>query len=58
MFLTVPASRMHAQPTVSTMDGVTGGDPQPTGEPPPPQPHAVRALPTPVIAALIVLGLA
>jgi len=51
MLLTVPASRMHAQPTVSPMDVVTGGDPEPLGKPKP-KPHVVVALPSVVIVAL------
>jgi hypothetical protein len=56
MLLAVPASRMHAQPTVARMDVVTGGDPEP--KLPPPKPQGSVALPSVVIAALRVLGLA
>ncbi len=55
MFLTLPAHRLHAQSTVTTLDAVTGGDPQP---PPPPKPKPNVEMPIMVLTALTMLGLA
>ena len=58
IFLTAPVSRIHAQSTTPTSGAVTGGDPQPTGEPPPPKPQTSAALPIAIVTTLVALGLA
>ena len=55
---TLPASRMHAQSAAPTPSVVTGGDPQPTGEPDPPPKPKTNAMPVLVLTTLVALGLA
>ncbi len=57
LFLTMPASRMQGQSAVVTSSVVTGGDPQPTGEPPP-KPGAKVSMPIMVLTMLMAFGLA
>lgn len=62
LLLTVPASRLHAQSISPTPGAVTGGNPQPPGEPgpppPPPKPQGSVAMPIGVLTTLVALGLA
>lgn len=56
----VPVTMVHAQSTGATPNAVTGGDPQPPGEPPPPppKPKSNVVIPIQVLTALAMVGLA